>query len=138
MLALWEVASVASSVLIAEWLLLSLARDQPAIFSIPVGLAFAVMLTSHWLRRETLNDIGIRLDNLMPALLTVALPTCISVALIVFVGWWFGGLRLAAGPATRAHYLFLPFWTFLQQYVVQGFMNRRLQLVFGKGWLSIL
>ena len=136
-LAFWEVVSVVSSVLIAEWLALSLVRENHAIFLIPVVLAFGLMLSSHRLRRESLRDIGIRLDNLHVALFKLTLPTLIIAGLIVGTGWLWGGLH-SPEAGSRTHYLLLPLWALMQQYALQGFMNRRFQMVFGKGWLSII
>ena len=137
MLAFWEVVSVVSSVLITEWLALSLVRENRAIFLIPVVLAFGLMLSSHRLRRESLRDIGIRLDNFRGALFKLTLPTLIIAGLIVGTGWLLGGLH-SPEQGSRTRYLLLPLWALMQQYVVQGFMNRRFQMVCGKGWLSII
>jgi len=137
MLAFWEVVSVVSSVLITEWLALSLVRENRAIFLIPVVLAFGLMLSSHRLRRESLRDIGIRLDNFRGALFKLTLPTLIIAGLIVGTGWLLGGLH-SPEQGSRTRYLLLPLWALMQQYVVQGFMNRRFQMVCGRGWLSIL
>jgi len=137
MLAFWEIVSVMSSVVIAEWLALSLVRENRAIFLIPVVLAFGLMLSSHWLRRESLRDIGIRLDNFRAALFQLTLPTLIIAGLIVGTGWLLGGLH-SPEQGSRTRYLLLPLWAFLQQYVAQGFMNRRFQMVCGRGSLSII
>jgi membrane protease YdiL (CAAX protease family) len=34
--------------------------------------------------------------------------------------------------------LWLPLWGLMQQYVLQGFINRRAQILFGRGWRSTL
>jgi membrane protease YdiL (CAAX protease family) len=34
--------------------------------------------------------------------------------------------------------LWLPLWGLMQQYVLQGFVNRRAQILFGRGWQSVL
>src|SRR5437762_5906107 len=96
MLAFWEIVSVMSSVLIAEWLTLSLVRESRAVFLIPVVLAFGLMLSSHWLRRESLRDIGIRLDNFRAALFQLTLPTLIIAGLIVGTGWLLGEIGRAS------------------------------------------
>src|SRR4030095_16305186 len=38
----------------------------------------------------------------------------------------------------RARFILIPLWALFQQYVLQGFINRRAQLVFGKGWKSAI
>ena len=34
--------------------------------------------------------------------------------------------------------LWLPLWGLMQQYVLQGFINRRAQMALGRGWPSVL
>ncbi len=56
--------------------------------------------------------------------------------------WWFGGeinfLRWHAGRFILGQ-LALGFgWGLIQQYVLQGFINRRAQIIWGSNWLSII
>src|SRR2546429_527708 len=94
-LALWEIVSVTSSLLITEWLLLSVAADNKFIFFVPVTLAFLLMLFSHVLRHETLRDIGVRWDNVGSAIIKLAIATIVIAVVIVAIGWFAGSLRFA-------------------------------------------
>ncbi len=38
----------------------------------------------------------------------------------------------------RWRFLLLPVWALFQQYVLQGYLNRRAQIVFGPGWKSVV
>jgi membrane protease YdiL (CAAX protease family) len=38
----------------------------------------------------------------------------------------------------RARFLLVPLWALFQQYALQGYINRRLQLALGSGWKSVL
>ncbi|HEX6283561.1 MAG TPA: CPBP family glutamic-type intramembrane protease, partial [Pyrinomonadaceae bacterium] len=38
----------------------------------------------------------------------------------------------------RARFLLVPVWALFQQWVLQGYLNRRAQIVFGPGWKSVL
>ena len=38
----------------------------------------------------------------------------------------------------RWRFLLVPFWALFQQYALQGYINRRAQILSGKGWKSIL
>jgi len=136
-IAAWEIVSVVSSFLIAEWVALALFGSGKLIVAIPVALAFALMIVSHRLRSETFRDIGVRSDNFASATLTLATPTIAVAILIVAIGWMLGSLRLDV-IGSRPRYLLLPLWAFAQQYVMQGFINRRSQIVCGKGWKSVL
>lgn len=141
-LAAWEVASVVSSILIAEWIAASVAGGSRFIVAIPITLAFTFMIVSHRLRNETRRDIGFRFDNFLQAGLLLLLPMAVTAIMCVVLGRWFGGrtdfLRWHAGTPIVGQ-LALGFgWGLVQQYVLQGFINRRTQLIVGRGWLSVL
>lgn len=126
-----------SSLLIAEWVALTLFGSSKLIVAIPVVLAFILTIASHRLRLESLRDVGIRLDNFLPATLKLAIPTIATAILIVAAGWFAHSLRISL-ITERPRYLILPLWAIAQQYVMQGFINRRAQMVFGKGWKSVM
>lgn len=135
--AAWEIASVTSSFLIAAWMILPFVGNSKLIGAIPVGLAFTLMLLSHRARGETARVIGLRLDNFLEATRLLVLPVCMAALLILVVGWLSHSLHFE--PAQfRLRFLLLPVWGFLQQYVMQGFINRRAQILWGKGLQSQL
>ena len=141
-LAAWEIASVVSSILIAEWIAASVAGGSRLVVAIPITLAFAFMIVSHRLRTETLRDIGFRFDNFLRAGLLLLLPMAVTAILFVVLGRWFGGQtnfqKWHAGTPIIGQ-LALGFgWGLVQQYVLQGFINRRAQLIVGRGWLGVL
>ncbi len=136
-LALWEIVSVVVSCLIAEWVVLALVGPGKIALAIPVTLAIVLMIFSHTVYGESAHDIGFRFDNFLAASKLLLLPTLIAIALIIFIS------ALASGefPATRTfrlRFLAVPLWALFQQYVLQGYINRRAQIVFGKGWRSVL
>ena len=71
-------------------------------------------------------------DNFLVAAKLLALPTLIAMALIIFIS----GFNFFDRP-WRWRFLMIPFWALFQQYVLQGFLNRRAQVIFGKGWKSV-
>lgn len=135
-LALWEILSVVTSCLIAEWVVLSFVGRSKLITAIPILLAVGLMVFSHRERAETLRDIGFRADNFFAACRLLLLPTAAAVLLIVAAGW-FMSHTIFAGHF-RARFLLLPLWALFQQYALNGFINRRAQLVLGKGLKSIV
>jgi membrane protease YdiL (CAAX protease family) len=136
-LAAWEIASVTLSFLIAEWVVPSFAKQSLLIGAIPLSLALALMLLSHRTRGETARDIGWRMDNFVRALASLALPMLAFAALIITVGWLRGGFR--AEKVYQWQWLaWLPAWALIQQYALQGYINRRSQIVCGHGLGSIL
>ena len=90
-LAAWEIASVASSILIAEWILSAVMGRSKLAVAIPIALAFVLMIGSHRLRGETLRDLGFRFDNFLRAGKLLLLPMLLTAVLGLLAGWWFGG-----------------------------------------------
>ena len=132
-LALWEIVSVVVSCLIAEWVVLAFIGNNKFALAVPIALALALMMFSHRAYGETLHDIGFRTDNFVAAARLLILPTVIAIALIVVVS----GFSAVDRPF-RWRFLLVPFWALFQQYALQGFINRRAQIVAGKGWKSVL
>jgi membrane protease YdiL (CAAX protease family) len=100
-------------------------------------MAISQILYSERQRGETRREIGWRLDNLLPALRLLAIPTAVAAILILGTGWWNATIRLE-----RHNFYFwlmgLVLWALAQQFVLQGFMNRRFQLIYGKGKTSVV
>lgn len=136
-LALWEIASVVSSFLIAEWMVLPFAGNSKLVAAFPIGLAFALMLVSHRAHNETAREIGWRLDNFWQAARLLILPVLAAAILIVGTGALMRSLRFN-GRQILEWALWLPLWGLMQQYVLQGFVNRRAQIIYGRGWPSIV
>lgn len=99
-------------------------------------LAFWIALASNLHHRDTLQMLGVRLDNLGSALRLVALPT--GVAGLVVVGIGLAADSLALGDRFLFHLRTLPPWALLQQYALQGFVHRRLQDAYGRTRKSII
>jgi membrane protease YdiL (CAAX protease family) len=121
--------------LIAEWVVLSFAGAGKLITTVPILLALGLMAFSHRERGETLSEIGFRTDNFLASCRLLLLPTTAAILVIVAIGW-FMSHAIFAGHF-RARYISLPLWALFQQYALNGFINRRAQLVLGKGPKSI-
>ncbi len=135
-LAAWEIVSVTSSFLIASWLVLPFSGNSKLIVSVPIALAFALMWVSYCLRGETMHAVGLRRDNFWPAVRLLLLPMLCAAIVIVFIGWWNRSLRFES--LLRARFILLPVWALAQQYVLQGFINRRAQVIWGTGKRSVV
>jgi hypothetical protein len=137
-----EVISVVSSIVIAEWMFTTVSGLSKLIIAIPVLLAFAVMICSHRARSESLRDIGFRFDNFLQAMRLLALPMLGSGILCLIVGWRLGGtLNLFRWHSNRfiLVQLMLGFgWGLVQQYALQGFLNRRTTMALGAGCRAFL
>ena len=135
-IAVWEIVSVVLSFLIAEWVVLAFVGSSKLILAVPIALALALMLISHRERGETIREIGFRFDNFLSATRSLLLPTVGAVLIIVAVAWMLNQSLISA--PWRNRFLLLPVWALVQQYSLNGFINRRAQLVMGKGWQSVL
>src|SRR6267142_2988421 len=135
-LAPWEILSVVTSCLLVEWLVFAFVGRSKLIGAIPVLLSLGLMLFSHRERGETLKDIGFRLDNFFAACRLLLLPTALVIVVAVAVGWF--SSHTIFGAPWRDRFLLLPLWALFQQYVLNGFINRRAELALGKGTKSIV
>jgi membrane protease YdiL (CAAX protease family) len=136
-LAFWEITSVLISCLIAEWVVLSFFGRNRALVAIPVLLALILMLVSHGTYDEDLRELGFRLDNFLAAMRLLVLPSLVVLAVIVAIGWFMPQSQFVMRPL-RPRFLLIPLWALFQQYALQGYINRRAQIVFGPGARSIL
>ena len=134
-LARWEIVSVVLSCLIAEWVVLAFVGRSKLVLAIPIALAFALMIASHRAYGETMREIGFRWDNFAAAVKVLILPTLAAVAVIVLISW-LATKNLQAREPGRWRFLLVPLWGLFQQYALQGYINRRVQIVFNPGWKS--
>ena len=131
-LAAWEIVSVVISCLIAEWVVLAFLGANKIVLAIPVAFALALMFFSHRVYGESTLDLGFRTDNFAGAAKLLVLPTIAAVVAIII----FSGQYQPREPG-RWRFLLVPLWALFQQYVLQGYLNRRAQVVFGPGWKSV-
>ena len=132
-LALWEIVSVVVSCLIAEWVVLAFLDSNKLALALPIALALTLMIFSHRVYGETPRDLGFRFDNFLAAAKLLIPPTIVVLALIIFIS----GFNYS-GRSLRWRFLLVPLWALFQQYALQGYLNRRAQIVVGKGWKSVL
>jgi membrane protease YdiL (CAAX protease family) len=142
-LAAWEIASLVSSVIIAEWAVLALVGFSKLWLAVPVSLALVLMIYSHRARGESWREMGWRFDNFWRALRLLVPLMLAGALLLALCSWaWFGGRFRLGGWRAGWALLGFPIWGFawglVQQHVLQAFINRRAQIIFGAGWRSIL
>ncbi len=132
-LAVWEIVSVVVSCLIAEWVVLAFVGRSKLVLAIPVALALVLMIFSHRVYGESARDVGLRWDNFVAAVKLLLLPTLAAIVLVMLVSQ-----NISPREPWRWRFLLVPLWALFQQYVLQGYINRRAQLVFGTGWTSVV
>lgn len=134
-----EIASVFGLILATIWVAPLLSEDQTTANRIGYALAIAAgttALASTIFRNDQREDVGLRFDNFFAALRLVAIPTLVVALVIIAIGAGNGNLHFGKRmfPLKLSRYL----WPFLQQYLMLGFLNRRLQDVLGKGRATII
>lgn len=132
-LAAWEIASAIVSCLIAEWVVLAFVGANKLVLAIPVAFALVLMFVSHRAYGENARDLGFRLDNFATAARWLAVPTLVAVVLIVV-----SANHYHPQEPVRLRFLLVPLWALFQQYALQGYLNRRAQIIFGPGWQSVI
>jgi membrane protease YdiL (CAAX protease family) len=137
LIAAWEIISITISFLMAEWLLRPFGSRDKFIHAVPLLIAFGVMILSHRARGETPRSIGFRLDNLWPALRFLFLPTLACLLIIGVIGSRTGGFESSKWREWQ-WLIWLPLWGLLQQYALQGFLYRRVEILFGKSFRTVL
>lgn len=140
-LAAWEIVAASTSALAAEWVVGTLVGRGRLLLLVPVTTAVVFMLLSHRARGESARELGWRLDNFKEAARLLLPPMLAVTALLVGLGLysgtidfrrWEGGQTILGVPGLSL------VWGLLQQYALQGFINRRAQVALGRGSLSVL
>lgn len=132
-LAAWEIVSVVVSCLIAEWVVLAFVGRSKLVLAVPVALALALMISSHRAYGESARDVGFRWDNFVAAVKLLLLPTLAAIVIVVLVS-----RNVSPRDPGRWRFLLVPLWALFQQYALQGYINRRAQIIFGTGWTSAI
>jgi membrane protease YdiL (CAAX protease family) len=136
-LASWEILSVLVSCLLAEWVVLSFVGRSKLVLAVPVGLALVLMILSHRIYGESFQDLGFKVSNFIKAGKLLILPTLSALLVILLLAWLTSGSFLDV-RMPRARFVWIPVWALFQQYVLQGYVNRRAQIFLGKSWKSIV
>jgi membrane protease YdiL (CAAX protease family) len=124
-----EVLSLLFSVLLITWGVVPLVpgshRSLVLVASIPALLTIGC---SMWLRGERPSDLGLTWGHAQKAARLLALPTGLSSAILLGIGWWAESLHLYDEFARAL--LLLPLSGIAQQTILQGVLHRRLREVF--------
>ncbi len=124
--------------LAVEWAILPFTKN-PFIIALPVCIMVGVIFFSHRRNHETLTEIGYRADNFFDCWRALILPMLAFVVFLTLLGWALESLRLNDffSQAFFRKYVWLFVWGLIQQHALQAFFNRRLQAVWGRGFLSV-
>jgi len=136
--AIFEIVSVISSGVIAMWGVAAI-TDNRLLLAVPVAVAIVYILLSQYTRRESGRDVGWRTDNLLAAGRMLVLPMAGAAVVLLTAGYYGESLHLTL-PAKRSDLLWFTVagvsWGLVQQFWI-GFINRRAQIAWGPGPVSI-
>ncbi len=130
-----EITVALGLIFAAIWIAPLLSDHKPTARRIGLAMALAagtVALASTIWRGERPADIGLRLDNFAAALKLVGPATLALAGIILAIGFATDSVRGFSIRPTRW------LWPLVQQYLLQSFLNRRLQEIAGKGFRSVL
>jgi membrane protease YdiL (CAAX protease family) len=107
----------------------------------PLRYGFGAVLLAFVVARQraegaTAEELGFAWKTFAPALQQLAVPTAIALLALLAFGWANDGLRLPRKSV--GSWVFLPFWAFLQQFLLLGFCHRRLRVLCGSGTPVVL
>ncbi len=122
-----EIASVIVSVLIAVWAILPLQPDRRWLIYVPGLLALALIVNSHRVRGDSLRDLGFTTRHFLRAIKLLLLPTLLAVAVFVAIGYFSNSFHRTTN--FWATLCFMPIWGTFQQYILQGFIYRRVRFL---------
>ena len=130
-----EIASVITSVMIALWIVVPLAPGNRIVLSIPAILALALVLTSQRIRGESARELGLGTSHLVEALRLIAAPSIAALLLLTLIGWSYSSLRF---ENVGLKLVGLPLWALLQQFILQGYIYRRVRSITSSSNLAIV
>lgn len=133
-----EIILVLTPVLTIMWITPLLVADKVERDRVDFYLSLLTLLIAASLNvyhREGFKLIGLRMDNFVAAVRPLIWFTAISGLIVLAIGWAFDSIHL--GARFVHHLEVLPFWGLLQQYGIQSIINRRWQMVVGRGRLSV-
>lgn len=120
-----EVASVIATVLITTWALIPLQPRQRWLTAIPTLLALALMINSQRVRGEKAREIGLGARDFLRGLWLVAGPTLAACGILFWIGYSLDSFHRTTH--FWGNLLVVPVWALVQQYVLLGFIYRRLR-----------
>lgn len=120
-----ELISVISSVLLTVWAIVPLYPQNRLMMALPAVLAISLIFYSQHVRQESLQELGFSSAYASAALQLLLLPVVLCSVVLLSIGY------LAHSLHRSTHFeinLFIvPLWGVVQQYVLQGFIYRRLR-----------
>lgn len=122
-----EVASVIASVFITTWVIIPLQPNQRWLVAVPGLLALALIVNSFRVRGDNLIEIGLSVRHFGLAIRLLVLPTLLFGSVFLAIGYFNQSFHRTSN--FWANVAFLPLWGLTQQFILQGFIFRRMRFL---------
>jgi membrane protease YdiL (CAAX protease family) len=120
-----EIASVVGSVLLTIWAIAPIYPQSRWLMAVPGALALVLILHSQRVRGESWRELGFSSRHFGRALWLLLFPVGLGCVVMLLAGLLNDSLHRSTH--FWANLLVVPVWGVLQQYVLQGFIYRRLR-----------
>lgn len=119
-----EIASVIASILIAVWIIVPLYPSNRLMMVVPAVAMLAIVVNSMRVRGETRADIGLTGAHFIHALRLLVVPMIVAIVVL-------GGIAVATHTFRSEFWewyklISIPVWGVVQQFLLQGFVYRRI------------
>lgn len=122
---LLEITSVISSVLLVVWGIAPLFPQSRWIMALPALFALTLIFYSQRLRGESLSEIGFSSQYFTAAIRLLVFPVLVAGAILLFVGYLQHSFHRSSH--FELNLVVVPIWGVAQQYILQGFIYRRVR-----------
>lgn len=124
---LLELVSIISSVLLTVWAIVPLYPQNRLVMAFPAFLSVGLIIYSQRVRHESLWELGLSSAHIWPAFRLLILPVLFCCVTLLAIGYLTQSLHRSTHFETNL--LIVPLWGVVQQYVLQGFIYRRVRLL---------
>jgi hypothetical protein len=105
-----------------------LAPDPRFAYAFMVAVIIAMIAVCQWREGAGARETGLRLDNLLPVLGSLAMPLAAFILFVVAAGTVGGTLKF--GTKFFSMLVGVPLWALIQQYMLLAFVHRRFKVIF--------
>lgn len=124
---LLEVISVIISVMLINWAIVPIYPQSRWPLVVPVLLILTFIIYSQVKRHESWRDLGFSRKHFSAALHFLLLPVTLGCVILLAIGYFTNSIHRSTHFVTNL--LIVPFWGVVQQYVLQGFLYRRIRFL---------
>lgn len=122
-----ELTSVISSVLLTVWAIVPLYPQNRLVMALPAVLSLTLIMSSQRARNESLRELGLSTAYFWTAFRLLFFPVVLCSLLLLLMGYLSRSLHRSTH--FEVNLVIVPLWGIVQQYVLQGFIYRRVRML---------